>query len=302
MKALKQVLRILPLCAMLGAAPALARDVTDSMGTVTVPDEPKRVVVLTNEGTEALLALGVTPVGAANSWNGDPWWDHISEAMEGAEPVGKESAVNLEMVAALEPDLILGNKQRHEEIHAQLSAIAPTVMSQELRGDWKINFRLYAEALGKQAEAEAAIDDYDAAVASLREKLGDHLNEEVSVIRFVPGQIRIYQLDSFSGVLLKDIGFNRPANQNVEEFAIRTGKESIPDMDGDRIFYFTYETGNGEGSALEEEVLSDPLWQSLSAVKAGNVHRVSDAIWNTAGGIIAARLMLQDIERIYGVE
>ncbi|MDN3720158.1 hypothetical protein QW131_15490 [Roseibium salinum] len=118
----------------------------------------------------------------------------------------------------------------------------------------------------------------------------------------MPGQIRIYQLDSFSGVLLKDIGFNRPANQNVEEFAIRTGKESIPDMDGDRIFYFTYETGNGEGSALEEEVLSDPLWQSLSAVKAGNVHRVSDAIWNTAGGIIAARLMLQDIERIYGVE
>ncbi len=302
MKIWSRLLCALPLFAMLASAPAIARDVTDSMGTVTVPDAPKRIVVLTNEGTEALLALGVTPVGAANSWNGDPWWDHISDAMDGAEPVGKESAVNLELIAALEPDLILANKQRHEEIYPQLTAIAPTVMSKELRGDWKINFRLYAEALGKEQEADAAIDDYDASVADLREKLGDHLNEEVSVIRFVPGQIRIYQLDSFSGVLLKDIGFHRPANQNVEEFAIRTGKESIPDMDGDRIFYFTYDTGDGKGTSLEEEVLADPLWQSLSAVKAGKVHQVSDAIWNTAGGILAAKLMLQDIAGIYGLD
>ena len=302
MKIWSRLLCALPLCAMLASAPAIARDVTDSMGTVTVPDAPKRIVVLTNEGTEALLALGVTPVGAANSWNGDPWWDHISDAMDGAEPVGKESAVNLELIAALEPDLILANKQRHEEIYPQLTAIAPTVMSKELRGDWKINFRLYAEALGKEQEADAAIADYDASVADLREKLGDHLNEEVSVIRFVPGQIRIYQLDSFSGVLLKDIGFHRPANQNVEEFAIRTGKESIPDMDGDRIFYFTYDTGDGKGTSLEEEVLADPLWQSLSAVKAGKVHQVSDAIWNTAGGILAAKLMLQDIAGIYGLD
>ncbi len=302
MKIWSRLLCALPLFAMLASAPAIARDVTDSMGTVTVPDAPKRIVVLTNEGTEALLALGVTPVGAANSWNGDPWWDHISDAMDGAEPVGKESAVNLELIAALEPDLILANKQRHEEIYPQLTAIAPTVMSKELRGDWKINFRLYAEALGKEQEADAAIADYDASVADLREKLGDHLNEEVSVIRFVPGQIRIYQLDSFSGVLLKDIGFHRPANQNVEEFAIRTGKESIPDMDGDRIFYFTYDTGDGKGTSLEEQVLADPLWQSLSAVKAGKVHQVSDAIWNTAGGILAAKLMLHDIAGIYGLD
>jgi len=295
-------IKLLPLVSVVLAAPALAREVTDSMGTITVPDDPQRVVVLTNEGTEALLALGVVPVGAANSWVGDPWWGHIRPLMGDAEPVGTESAVNLELVAALEPDLIIANKQRHEEIYPQLSTIAPIVMSAELRGDWKINFRLYAEALGRTDEGKAVIAEYDAAVANLRDALGDATEEEVSVIRFLPGQIRIYQLDSFSGVLLKDVGFDRPANQNVEEFAIRTGKESIPDMDGDRIFHFTWDTGDGQGDALAEEVLADPLWQSLSAVQAGKVHAVSDAIWNTAGGILAARLMLEDIARIYGVE
>jgi iron complex transport system substrate-binding protein len=39
----------------------------------------------------------------------------------------------------------------------------------------------------------------------------------------------------------------------------------------------------------------------LNVVKAGKVHAVSDAIWNTAGGIIAANIMLDEIEKIYGV-
>ena len=54
------------------------------------------------------------PVPKANSWTGDPWCDHTAEAMADVTPVGTESAVNLELVAALEPDLILGNQMRHE--------------------------------------------------------------------------------------------------------------------------------------------------------------------------------------------
>lgn len=290
------------LCAALAPSTMMAREVTHAMGATEVPDAPKRVVILTNEGTEALLSMGVTPVGAATSFNGDPWWPHIAAKMEGVEPLGTESAINLELLTALEPDLILGTKMRHEEIYPQLSAIAPTVLSERLRGDWKVNQRLYAEALGTEAKAEEVIAAYDAKVADLREKLGDKTAEEVSIIRFLASQIRIYQLDTFSGVILKDLGFHRPAIQNVDDFAIRTGKESIPDMDGDRIFYFTFDQGNGEANASEAEALADPLWQSLSAVKEGRVHKVDDGIWNTAGGVIAADLMLDDIARIYEVE
>ena len=281
---------------------AAARDVTHAMGTTTVPDEPQRIIVLTNEGTEAVLSLGLTPVGAAQSWLGDPWYDHIADAMADAESLGTESQIDLELLAVLEPDLILGNKQRHEEIFPQLSAIAPTVLSERLRGDWRVNFELYAEAVGKTDKGAEILTGFDQAVAALSDKLGDYLLEEVSVIRFLPAQIRIYQLDSFSGFILREVGFARPENQNVEDFAIRTGKESIPDMDGDRIFHFTWEVGYGTGNTVRDDALNDPLWQALSAVQEGKVHEVSDPIWNTAGGILAARLMLEDIARIYGVE
>ena len=56
--------------------------VEHAMGKTTIKGTPKRVVILTNEGTEALLAMGVTPVGAVKSWTGDPWYKHISDQLK----------------------------------------------------------------------------------------------------------------------------------------------------------------------------------------------------------------------------
>ena len=289
------------LAAITFAAPAHAREITHSMGVTDVPDNPQRIVVLTNEGTEALLAVGITPVGAVKSWLGDPWYDHIAADMADVTVVGEESAVNLEVLVALEPDLIVGNKQRHEAIYEQLSAIAPTVISERLRGDWKINMALYTDAAGKGEEGKAALAAFDARIAALHDALGASLDEQISIARFMAGQTRIMFKDSFSGLILSELGFHRPASQDKDEFAEEITKERIPEFEGDRLIYFTYETGNGEADSQAADWTADPLWQNLAVVKAGKVHAVSDAIWNTAGGIIAGNLLLDDIETIYGV-
>jgi iron complex transport system substrate-binding protein len=272
------------------------------MGATEVPDAPKRIVVLTNEGTEALLALGVTPVGAVKSWLGDPWYDHIAEYMKGVTVVGTEHAPNLEVIAALRPDLILGNKLRQEEVYSQLSAIAPTVFSTRLRGDWQVNLMVYAQALGKQADGQALLDAFDARTKSIAERLGERRNEQISLVRFMPGRTRIYYNDTFAGIILDQIGFKRPPAQDKARFADEVIKERIPEMAGDRLFYFVYETGDSDALKAEAEWTAEPLWRTPEVVREGRVHRVSDAVWNTAGGIIAANRMLDDIEKIYGLE
>jgi iron complex transport system substrate-binding protein len=278
-----------------------AREVVHSMGTTEVPDAPQRVVVLTNEGTEALLAVGITPVGAVRSWLGDPWYDHIASKMADVTVLGEESAVDLELLAALEPDLIIGTKIRHEKIYDQLSAIAPTVISERLRGDWKINMALYAEAVGKTAEAEAAFAAYDARIAAISTELGDAKAEQISLVRFMAGRTRIYLKDTFAGTVLSQIGFARPANQDRDEFVDEVTKERIPEFQGDRLFYFVYETGDGAADSAAAEWMADPLWAALPVVQAGKAQAVSDAVWNTAGGIIAANILLDEIETIYGL-
>ncbi|MBU1335477.1 MAG: iron-siderophore ABC transporter substrate-binding protein [Alphaproteobacteria bacterium] len=302
MRTIQTVLTAAAVALALALAPAAsAREVTHSIGVADVPDAPQRVVVLTNEGTEALLAIGITPVGAVRSWLGDPWYDHIAGQMADVTVLGEESAVDLELLAALEPDLIIGTKVRHEKIYEQLSAIAPTVISERLRGDWKVNMALYAEAVGKTAEAEAAFAAYDTRVAAISAQLGEAKAEQISLVRFMAGRTRIYLKDTFAGTVLGQIGFARPASQDRDEFADEVTKERIPDFNGDRLFYFVYETGDGAADSAAAEWMADPLWAALPVVQAGKAQPVSDAIWNTAGGIIAANVMLDDIETIYGL-
>lgn len=300
MKSLYALLAPLALVGLMGSA--TAREITHAMGVTDVPDNPQRIVVLTNEGTEALLAVGITPVGAVKSFLGDPWYDHIAGEMGDVVVVGEESAVNLEVLLSLEPDLILGNKMRHEKIYEQLSAIAPTVISERLRGDWQINMALYTDAAGKGEEGKAALAAYEGRIAALHDALGSSLDEKISIARFMSGQTRIMFKDTFSGLALSQLGFQRPASQDKDDFAEEITKERIPEFEGDRLFYFTYETGNGEGDSQARDWLADPLWNNLEVVKAGKAYPVSDAIWNTAGGYIAANLMLDDIEKIYGLE
>ena len=102
--------------------------VQHAMGETTFEETPKKVVVLTNEGTEAVLELGVIPVGAASPGVGTEWYAHIKEEMEGVTELGEETAPNLETIASLQPDLIIGNKIRHEAIYDQLEASAPPVV------------------------------------------------------------------------------------------------------------------------------------------------------------------------------
>lgn len=273
------------------------RVIEHAMGTTEIKDTPKRVVILTNEGTEALLVLGVKPVGAVQSWTGNPWYKHIEKEMEGVKNLGLEKQVNLEAIAALKPDLIIGNKMRQEKIYNQLSQIAPTVFSETLRGKWRDNFEFYANTLGKEEEGKDILDNFDERIKDISQKSGDKLSTEISILRFMPGKTRIYQGDTFSGKILKQIGFARPESQRSDEFAIEIGKERLKEADGDVIFYFTYDKGDGEGTSREDEWINDPLFKSLNAVKSGKIFRVDDAIWNTAGGIKAANLMLDDIEK-----
>lgn len=273
--------------------------VEHAMGKTEVPANPKRVVILTNEGTEALLELGVKPVGAVKSWTGDPWYPHIKDKMKDVKVVGDEGQVNVETIASLKPDLIIGNKMRHEKVYEQLKAIAPTVFSETLRGEWKDNFKFYAEALNKEKEGQKVVADYESRIKDLKGKLGDKVNQEISMVRFMPGDVRIYHGDTFSGVILKELGFKRPGDQNKDDFAERNvSKERISAMDGDVLFYFTFDKGNEKkGSELEKEYINDPLFKNLNAVKNGKAYKVDDVIWNTAGGVIATNLLLDDIEK-----
>ena len=81
---------------------------------------------------------------------------YLGDATADIELVGLTTEPNLEQIAALQPDLILGAKVRHEALYDQLSQIAPTVFSESSGTDWTSQVRLTGEALNQADRGRGA--------------------------------------------------------------------------------------------------------------------------------------------------
>ena len=268
------------------------------MGETTVDAPPQRVVVLDTGELDSAVALGVVPVGAVRAPVDDGLLDYLQDKTEGVTKlVGTISEPSLEAIAALEPDLILSSKLRHEKIYDELSQIAPTVFSETVGVAWKENFLLDARALGEEEQATRMLEAYEARAADLGEQLKADLGEAptVSMVRFLPGATRLYQKASFIGTVLEDVGLQRPESQDVDEFALEIGEEQIGLADGDVIFVSWY---GPSADTTRPAFTSNPLWQNLAAVRAGRIYEVPDDTWMLGIGIGAANRVLDDLERI----
>lgn len=269
------------------------RTVDHARGSTEVPADPQRVVVLDLGELDSALALGVTPVGAVRAPVNTGLLSYVQEQAGDIELVGEVGEPNLEQIAGLEPDLILGSELRVADFYDELSAIAPTVFTETVGVAWKDNLKVHAEALGRQDEASVLLADYEQRAEQVGATVDDAV--QASVVRFVPGEIRLYARDNFIGTVLEDVGVARPPVQDVEEFDVVVSAERIDEAAGDVIFVGTY------GDPVDTDgpgVLGGPLWQGLPAVQAGDVHEVDDDVWFLGTGVGAAELVLDDLERI----
>ncbi|MGY1592988.1 ABC transporter substrate-binding protein [Geodermatophilus sp. SYSU D00708] len=284
------------------AAPtAETRSVEHALGTTEIEGTPERVVVLDTGELDAVLALGLTPVGAVRTDVSDALPAYIEDA--GADPaeianVGTIAEPDLEAIAALEPDLILSNAVRHTDVYEQLSAIAPTVFAESIGESWQENLLLDAEALGRTEQAEQLLAAHTDRAAEVGALFGDPVATEVSIVRFLDGTaVRLYGEGSFIGAVLADVGFARPEAQRTAETFVEVSPEEIASADADLVFSAAY---GEDGRTAAAQVTAGGLWQGMSAVQQGRAFEVDDDRWFLAIGPLGARLVLDDLERIAG--
>ena len=273
------------------------RPVDHAMGVSNVPEIPTRVVVLDTDSLDAAIALGTTPIGARihqtlSNYLGDVRTSGIVSVSSANQP-------NLEKIARLQPDLILGSKVGVEEIYPKLSRIAPTVLSESngREGNWSDQLRLYAKAMGKEDRVDPLLDSYQQQLETVRQQIGTPEDTVVSVVFSEKSYIGFYSHTSFAGSILTDIGFSRPKIQTQPVSATYlsvVSKEAFQDLDGDIIFLLT---SDSRDTLSLEEFIKDPLYSQLSAVKANEVYAVDSGIWTGGRNILAAQHVLSDISR-----
>ncbi|AJC56601.1 iron-siderophore ABC transporter substrate-binding protein [Streptomyces sp. 769] len=275
--------------------------VRTAMGEVTVPDTPRRVVVLDTAELDSALTLGVTPVGATRSDVDSGFLDYLPRhRLAGIQNVGKIGAPNLEAIAALKPDLILTSKVRDGQRYAELKKIAPTVMTETTGYPWKQNFAVHAAALNKIPEAQRVVAAYRSHAERVTQALGGPAKARAlraNVVRFVEGaDTRIYGCRSYIGTVLDDIGTGPTSVVDGAQngLMVEVGPEQITKADANAVFYSTY--GSPEKSK-EAQTTTGPLWKNLRAVKDGRSIRVDDQLWIQGIGYTAADKILDEIQQ-----
>jgi len=237
-------------------------------GSTEIAELPVRIVTVGLTDHDALLGLGIVPVGTSEWFGGYPgsiwpWAQDELAALGGALPeaVGGES-INFEKISALQPDLILslyaGVTQEEYDL---LTQIAPTVAQPGDYVDYGIPWQALTltvgKAVGQTAQAEALI-------VAIEEKFAQVSTEHpeftgaTSIVATPYEGIWVYGEQDVRGRFLTMLGFQLPAGlQEITgtEFGGNLSMERADLLDVDVIIWLDAEEAAGE--------LGGPVYQSL---------------------------------------
>jgi iron complex transport system substrate-binding protein len=223
------------------------------LGESKVPGQAERPATLTVDALDDTLALGLRPVRAAVPGLKLP--GYLREPGAGVELMHPVTEADLPALEAGDPDLIVGGRGA---LYNDLSLIAPTVITENGSGQWKLNLRLVGEALGRTNDAEALLTDYDRRVAVTRRAIEGQ--PRVAVARETGGRWRVAKRDSFAGTILTDAGLR-------------------------------------QATTLDRANLVLAPSGSRARVN-GRLETVDEATWWGPGGVLEARAALADLKRI----
>ncbi|MFJ3670635.1 ABC transporter substrate-binding protein [Streptomyces sp. NPDC090106] len=277
------------------------RQITDATGReVRIPSSPQKVVALSEPTLDAALALGVEPVGATAGRGQSGVSGYLAAKAETTQVVATVAEADMEKLAALRPDLILldGTTAVKSEV-SKLQAIAPTVVTAELDADWKDAFTTTADALNQEARAQKILTGFAADVAATKKRLGAQSGAVVSVVRWQNGAPSVVGKGvGHVGSTLSALGLNRPADQQGAStgHSEPVSLEKLSTIDGDWLFLGTLgDRADGEKAYAEARKVTN--FSRLEAQRAGHVVVVEGSAWNSAGGPLAAGIVLDDITK-----
>ena len=273
------------------------RTVAHFGGSTTIPASPVRTIVISTGQLDATLTLGVVPVGSTRGDGSLLVPPYLTAAfaeqeneLNAMQDLGLRLEPNVEAIAAAQPDLILVNAAGAEGIYDQLEQIAPTVQTEGTGVNWKQDFLLVADALGRTAEAQDYLDAFHQQAQQFAQELTTP--PTVSFVRTTSDRTRIFGVPSFAGSIAQDAGLARPATQLFDKTSEDLSPEQIAGADADWIFY-GLQTGADAMSA-------NPLWPTLAAVQAGRVVDVDDDPWYLNAGPTAAAVVLAQLMETIG--
>ncbi|GAB3918691.1 iron siderophore-binding protein [Microlunatus endophyticus] len=276
------------------------RTVQTAKGSVRVPADPKRVVSIQPAATATLYDLGLASIGVYDQGS-----EYISPRYrakwDAATKVGTAGAIDVEKVATLNPDLIIGlDYEWNTNVYSKLTALAPTVIAPAT--SWQGTAAIVADAVNRTDQLDALKTRLVTRSAEIKKAYATQLAAytwDILQGGFTAGQFWVYGPRTDPGRVLADAGVRfagattaATASKDPGAGILAVSYEQIGKLDDAGVigFYADYDDKpNNKGPQL----FAQKLWKQLPAVKAGRLVPFPDLL---VGGYGDALAVLDELE------
>jgi iron complex transport system substrate-binding protein len=246
----------------IGCAPAErdagAGEVDDFGDTVRIAPSAVRVVSLIPATTEILFAIG-----AGSRLVGRTHWDRYPDSAQLVPDLGDGIRPNVEAILAARPDLVVlyaSADNRTAAARLRAAGVRTLAVRVDSIAEFRRVTRLLARATGDAARGDAVVDTVDATLARVRGATREVHRPRV-FIRSWKSPLLTIGGGSFMTELL-DIAGARNVYADLPEPSPQVTLEDVLRRDPDIVL------ASPGGRA---DVLDDPAWQGLRAVRGGRV-------------------------------
>jgi len=257
---MKKLVLLLALLFSLALATSYPLVVSDDLGrTVTIPSEPQRIVVMMPSATETLCAVGACDrIVAADDYSN--WPPEVADKPK----AGGLYNPNVELIASLEPDLVIGSKYgKLTEALEQLGLTVYAVDTQTYEDIFR-TARNLGRLVNREAEAEALVARINADVFALETQAAKAADRptvyyEIDATPYTVGP------GSFIGTLIKKA---RGENVIPAELGLfpKISPELVVEKNPEVIVL-----GDAPYGVTAAKIAERPGWAAVQAVKDGRV-------------------------------
>ncbi|MFJ2091385.1 iron-siderophore ABC transporter substrate-binding protein [Streptomyces sp. NPDC087901] len=294
-----------------GKAPAAASGafpvtVEHAFGSTKITKAPQRVVSVGYTDDQAILALGIKPVGMVDQyenpagkspdintqwpWVKDKWGDTRPEVIM----KNGDQGPNYEKIAALRPDLIIAvYSEVDQAAYDKLSKIAPTVgrtkaEKEPFSGPWQDNAVHIAKALGKESEGTALVKGIQDRLDAAAKAHPEFAKQTAVALSWYEKSVAPFTTTDVRGRLVTGIGYKGATEIDKiagGSFYTKLSPERMDLVDVDRIFVIN-------DKADQEAMKKSELFGNLKAVKEGRVSYMLDSEGPAVGAAMSQGTLL----------
>jgi ferric citrate transport system substrate-binding protein len=267
------------------------RIIKHQMGSTEIAGSPIRIIALEFSFVQALDALGVIPVGIADDNQARRIEQLLARTIE-YNSVGTRLEPNLELVSALNPDLIIADEVRHSSIYSQLGSIAPTIVLNSWEGGYqtiKDGFLTVASALGDRPKGEKVLARHEAAMAELITRIPKGEKRSFLLAVATSDSMSLHTSSSFTGSVFEAMGL-RHAIKSPLAVESGAGLERMIAVNPDVLLVAT-----DDGNTVFDQWKDSSAFANISAVKTKKVFQVNRNQFARFRGLQTAEMIAREI-------